>query len=100
MDNFFIGTNDEILLEAGEVHSRAVVADCNLSGRDLDPHLRGVGVVGVVDKLTEKVDAFRVEAFADRDDVPLVNSYFEPFFLFNFHMHTAPLLHPESFASL
>jgi hypothetical protein len=99
-DDFFVRSDAEILPETIGVHADAVVADGNPVGRDIDPNLGRIGVVGVIDEFAEQFDALRVKMFADGNDMTFIDRDFEVLLLDDIHRLTRfdfnPIMKPGS----
>src|SRR5919106_1325278 len=73
-EKFFLGADDEILLESFQVHAGSVVLYRDGFGGDDYPNFCGIGIVGIVDQLADELDAFRIETLADGDQVTFIDS--------------------------
>ncbi len=73
MEFLFRGPDVEVLPKAFEIHSGAIVGHLDPVLRQHDPHLGGIGIVGVVHELPDQLDALGIQLLADRDEMALVN---------------------------
>ena len=64
----------EVLTQPFEIHPEAVVLHLDLRIADCHVHFGRVGIVGVVHQLADELDALRIEALPDGDQVALVDA--------------------------
>lgn len=85
VDNFFIGTDNKILFQSIQIHPHAIILNGDLFRSDFDMNICCICIIGIVDELSQELDAFRVEAFSYGDNVSFIDSDFKISFFFDIH---------------